>query len=161
MTERRLQLPAESRAGEPSRRSPDDDEAEAAAARERFRSEGLTALAPDAWIAPRLGSSEAVLAVVPAAALDRRHPPADPLVGDLYVTNERIVLRGRIVVEVPLDRIDDAVLLGRRILLVLRDGGGMVLDVDRPQLLRVVIAAARSNRTPGGRSRRAGQVAAR
>jgi hypothetical protein len=54
------------------------------------------------------------------------------------------VLVGRLTVAIDLDEIEDAVVSGERILLVMGDGRGATLDVARPRLLRVEIATARA-----------------
>ncbi len=124
------------------------DEAAAAEARARYRCDRMAPLEQDALIAPLLRPGERLLAVRRAALLDRRQPspvsaPAG-LAGDLYLTSERLVLVGRLVLSFGLDEIEDAVLSGDRLLLVMRDGAGISLAVNRPRLLRVEIATARA-----------------
>jgi hypothetical protein len=125
------------------------DEAAADQAREEYRTRAMPALEPDAGIAPLLGPDEHVLAVRRCAMFDRRQPrpgsdaPAE-LAGDLYVTSRRLVLVGRLTLAIELAEIEDAVLSGERLLLVMRDGRGASLDVARPRLLRVEIATARA-----------------
>lgn len=125
------------------------DEAAASAARERYRRRGIDPEAPDERIAPLLQPGEQVVAIRRSAALDRREPastPAPPpgLGGDLYVTSRRLVLVGRRFVAFDLVDIEDVVLSGERLFLVMRDGAGVTLDVDWPRLLRVHVAAARA-----------------
>ena len=81
--------------------------------------------------------------------LDRRQPVLGSdvpcgLAGDLYVTSRRLVLVGRYTLSFDLADIEEAMLSGERLLFVLRDGQGASLDVDRPRLLRVELAAARA-----------------
>ena len=126
------------------------DQAAADDARLRFRRDGLPALAPDERIAPLLEPGERVVAVRHAALLDRREPSPGTrlrpgLAGELYVTSRRIVLVGRVTLSFELDAIEDAVLSGERLLLVLREGHGVVLQVAQPRLLWVEIAAARGS----------------
>jgi hypothetical protein len=125
------------------------DEAAADEARARFRREGPPSLAPDKCIAALLEPGEQLVAVRHAALLDRRDPaPGERLTtgpaGELYVTSERLVLVGRLTLEVALEAIDDAVLSGERLLLILHGGRGVALQVGQPRLLCVEIAAARA-----------------
>lgn len=125
------------------------DQASADEARERYRTQALPVLEPDARIGPMLGPEEQVVAFHRSAMLDRRQPvpgsnaPAG-LGGDLYVTTRRVVLIGRLTLSFDLSEIDDARLSGERLLLVGRDGLGLSLSVGQPRLLRVEIAAARA-----------------
>jgi hypothetical protein len=125
------------------------DEAAADEARERYRIQAMPALEPDARIARLLALDEHVVAVRRSAMLDRRQPVTGSHVpagvgGDLYVTSRRLVLVGRLTLSFDLLEIDDATLSGERLLLIVRDGAGLSLDVERPRLLRVEIAAARA-----------------
>jgi len=124
------------------------DEAAADRAREAYRTRAMPALEPDGRIAPLLGPDEQVLAVRRSVMLDRRQPAAGlntpaELAGDLYVTSRRLVLVGRLTLSFHLDEIDEAMLSGERLLLVMPGGQGASLDVAQPRLLRVEIAAAR------------------
>ncbi len=106
-------------------------------------------MVPDDRIAPLLGPGERVLAVRHSAVLDRRLPPARSggqasLAGDLYVTSKRLVLVGPLTMVIDLDEVEDAVVSGERVLLVMGDGRGAALDVARPRQLRVEIATARA-----------------
>jgi hypothetical protein len=127
-----------------------DDEAAALVARDRYRDGAVEPIEPDERIAALLVPGEKVFAVRRSALLDRREPqpsaycPGCPgLAGDLYVTSTRVVHLGRLKLEYDLDSIREAVVSAERLLL-LCDGGGLILDVDRPRLLRVDIAAARA-----------------
>ena len=128
----------------------DADQAEADQTRTRYAAEGMPTLEPDARIAPLLGPGERVVAVRHSAQLDRRLPEPGPegpagLGGDLYVTSRRLVLVGRVTLSFDLAEIEDAVISGERLLLVVRGGRGFSLDVAGPRLLRVKIAAARAS----------------
>ena len=133
------------------------DEAAADAARLRLRRDGLPALQPDARIAPLLEPGERLVAVSHDALLDRREPAPGERVapgvagvaGELYVTSRRLVLVGRLTISVPLDAIADVVVAGGRLLLVLRDGHGVALQVAGPRLLWVEIAAVRASARAG------------
>src|SRR5450759_2112307 len=125
------------------------DEAAADRARDEYLARAMPSLAPDGRIAPLLGPDEHVLAVRRSVVLDRRRPPPrvsgpESLAGDLYVTSRRLVLVGRLTLAIDLDAVEDAVVTGERILLVMGDGRGAALDVARPRQLRVEIATARA-----------------
>ena len=125
----------------------DADEAAATEARLRYRAEGIAPVEPDEAILPLLDEGELPFAVRRSAALDRREPkvgahPSAGIAGDLYVTSRRLILVGRHTVTFDLADIAEAVLSGELLLLVMRDGSGVALDVDQPRLLRVQIAAA-------------------
>jgi hypothetical protein len=126
------------------------DEALADEARERYRTQPMAVLEPDARIGPLLAPGEQVLAVRRSAVLDRREalPGADAptvLAGDLYVTSRRLVLVGSLTLSFALADIEEAMLSGERLLLVMRDGQGASLSAAQPRLLRVEIAAARAS----------------
>ena len=126
------------------------DEAAADEARARYRTQPMATLEPDSRIGPLLAAGEHVLSVRRSAVLDRRQAllGADAptgLAGDLYVTSRRLVLMGRYTLSFALADIEEAMLSGERLLLVMRDGQGASLDVGRPRLLRVEIAEARAS----------------
>ena len=119
------------------------DEAAAAAAREGFRIEPMPALEPDDAIAPHLAEGELVHALRTRAIL--RAPGGDAALGyggTLYLTSRRLVHLGQVVVSVNLTDIVESSLAGERLLLTLRGGEGLSLDVDRPRLLRAEMAEA-------------------
>jgi hypothetical protein len=129
----------------------DTDEAAASEARARFRTFGAEPIGADDRIRELLDPCEQVLAVRHSVALDRRLGSSrasaiDSIRGDLYVTTSRLVLVGDQVVTFDLDRIEDSALAGESVLLILDAGVGIVLDADRPRLLRVQIAGARAAR---------------
>ncbi|TAK01293.1 MAG: hypothetical protein EPO36_05980 [Chloroflexota bacterium] len=124
------------------------DEAAAVEAHARFRREGAPTLPPDERISPLLEPGERVIAVRHAVLLDRREPAPGArftpgVAGTLYVTSQRLVLVGRLTLPFAIDEIEDAIVTGERLLLVLRDGHGVALQVAQPRLLWVEIAAAR------------------
>jgi hypothetical protein len=124
------------------------DEAAADEARARFRRDGPPPLPPDDRIAPLLDPDERLVALRHVAMLDRREPsPGTRLTlgvaGELYVTSRRLVLVGRLTLSFELDTIEDAVVSGERLMLVLHDGHGIALQIAQPRLLWVEIAAAR------------------
>lgn len=141
-----------------------EDEAAALAARDRYLGGEMERLEPDPRVAGILVEGENVYAVRRSALLDRRAPQPGPrrsdypgLAGDLYVTASRLLHVGRFVLEYELDAIRELSLSGERLLVLLGDGTGLILDVDHPRLLRVEIAALRARRAaprcPGTASR--------
>jgi hypothetical protein len=80
------------------------------------------------------------------AALLERARQGTPSGGMLYLTSLRMVHVGSTrIEEVPLERISDmAVSMERLLLIELRDGTDLAIEVDRPRLLRVQVAAART-----------------
>lgn len=143
-----MESPALRDAAEIVRRAADDEEA-ATAARERFRTDVQPRLESNDRLATLLEPDEWLLAVRKAAILDRREPrdgePARAgLGGQLAVTSRRLILAGRHVVAFDLADIEDIVMSGDRLMVSIRGGAGLVLDVDEPRLLRVEIAAARA-----------------
>ena len=125
------------------------DEAAADRARNEYRTRAMRALVPDSRIAPLLGPDEQLLAVCRSVVLDRHRPPPGTselpsLAGDLYVTSRRLLLLGPLTLVIELTAIEDAVVSGERILLVMADGRGAALESSRPRQLRVEIATARA-----------------
>jgi len=120
-----------------------DDEAAATLARKRFRIGPMEALAPDEAIGPRLAEGELVYALRRHAIL--RAPGGDAALGyggTLYLTSRRLVHLGQVVMSVQLTDIVETSLAGERLLLTLREGEGLSLDVDRPRMLRAEMAEA-------------------
>lgn len=142
------------------------DESAADVARERYRRRPMAALDPDERIGPLLLAGECVVAVRRSALLERRQPEpgsraATGLTGALYVTSQRLVLVGRSPLSFGLGSIQEVLLSGDRLLLVLRDGQGLSLKVQQPRLLRVELAAARAAAQAGGQVPAADQPLAR
>ena len=126
-----------------------DDESAATAARARSRTEAPRRLEANERLAALLDRDEWLIAVRTSATLDRREPrPGEParagLGGELAVTSRRLIWAGRQVLTFELAEVEEIVLSGDRLLVVMRDGVGVALDVDQPRLLRVHIAAARA-----------------
>ena len=120
-----------------------DDEAAATAARERFRIGPIEAMVPDDTIKSHLEQGELVYALRRRAML--RAPGGDAALGyggTLYLTSRRLVHLGQVVMSVQLTDIVETSLAGERLLLTLREGEGLSLDVDRPRLLRAEMAEA-------------------
>lgn len=126
-----------------------DDEAAATEARERYRRAAQPRLESGEPLSKLLEPDEWLLAVRKTAILDRREPKEGEtaragLGGQLAVTSRRLILAGRQVVTFDLGDIEDIQLSGDRLMVTIRGGSGMVLDVEQPRLLRVEIAAARA-----------------
>jgi hypothetical protein len=124
------------------------DQAAADEARVRYRRRGVESLDPDERIGPILDPGEQLVAVRRSAVAYRAETPGSvatpPIVVDLYVTSRRLVLAGPDVTFIDLAVLDEAVVSHERLLIVLRDGVGLVLEVEQPRLLRVEIATARA-----------------
>lgn len=140
------------RAGEPEPEA-DLDEVAARRARDCYHDAGPVALPVDEDVAALLRPDEPVLARhetdearfdgVPSAAVGPA--TAAVLVGTLVLTSHRILLVGEAATwSVDLADIEEAVVSGRRLLLVLPAGIGLAVTLERPRLLRVQIAAART-----------------
>ena len=143
-----------------------EDQAAADAARERYRREPPPSLPADELIGPLLLPDERVVAVRASALLERRQPipgarAAGGIGGALYVTSRRLILVGRPVLSFGLETLQEVLFSGERLLLVLRDGQGVVLDVPQPRLLRVELAAARTAAQVGQVEPRTPQPASR
>jgi len=118
------------------------DEAAADAARDLLRLDTIQSLEPDEAIGSQLAEGELVHALRTHAIL--KAPGDDRALGyggTLYLTSRRLVHVGQVMVTVQLTDIVETSLGGERLLLTLRNGEGLVLDVDRPRLLRAEMAA--------------------
>ena len=122
-----------------------NDEAAADVERHRLLLEPLPVLSPDERVASLLESAELLHAVRTLALLEREGS-TNPNGGTLYLTSRRLihaVAAGSTSVE--LRDIDEAVVSLERLLLVRLHGGThLAVEVDRPRLLRVQLAAARA-----------------
>ena len=119
-----------------------DDEEAAAAARDRFRIGPIPSIEADDDVRSHLDRDESVHALRRRAIL--RVPGGDGALGHggtLYLTSRRLLHLGQVVKSVSLTDIEESSLAGERLLLTLRDGEGLTLDVDRPRLLRAEMAA--------------------
>jgi hypothetical protein len=133
----------------------EQDEVAATEARAQYRAAGIPPVATDARIESLLRPGERIFAVHRPARAWRRTSPEGPtapveIAGDLYLTSARLVVLGETILDEDIEDIEEAVLAGDQLLLVMRRGVGLALDVERPRLLRVQIAAARAvARGPG------------
>lgn len=120
-----------------------DDEEAAAAARDRFRIGPIPAIEADDAIRSHLHTEERVHALRRHAILSA--PGGEDGLGyggTLYLTSCRLVHLGQVVVSVSLADVEESSLAGERLLVALRNGEGLTLDVDQPRLLRAEMAAA-------------------
>ena len=118
------------------------DEAAADAARDAFSVSPVPDLEPDERVSPHLLPNEKVHGLRRHAIL--RAPGDDRALGyggSLYLTSRRLIHLGQVVMTVQLTDIVEASLAGERLLLTLRDGEGLALELDRPRLLRAELAA--------------------
>jgi hypothetical protein len=126
------------------------DDASAREARIRYREHGMPSLEPDERIAPLLRPSERVVAHREATLLELLLRPGPDTTGhngvisggDLYVTTSRLLHLGRSLLAIELEGIEEMALAAERLLLTIRDRGGIGLEAGEPRLLRVQIAAA-------------------
>ncbi|MCA1569525.1 MAG: hypothetical protein LC798_04225 [Chloroflexi bacterium] len=119
------------------------DEAQAALARSRLMVSPIAVLEADERVSPHLLQGELVHALRTHAIL--KAPGADAALGyggTLYLTSQRLLHLGQVVMTVNLTDIVESSLAGERLLLTLRNGEGVALDLDRPRLLRAEVAAA-------------------
>jgi hypothetical protein len=121
------------------------DEAEADAARTRYRLDGLPRLEGDGLATERLRPDEAAIDVRSSAVVTRHllGDGTDELAGQLVLTTQRLLVVGHAPLEIELDEIDELALAGERLLVTLNDRTGLSIDAPRPRLLRVQIAALR------------------
>jgi hypothetical protein len=112
------------------------------------------AVEPDERVAVMLAPGETVVAVRRAVSIERRKDVRDPgmaLVGDLYVTTDRLLCLGQVRIDVPLVDITDAVVAVGTLRLAIGDGRGLVIRTNDPCVLRVEIGAVReAARLPSG-----------
>jgi hypothetical protein len=124
------------------------DQAAADEARLRYRRRGVGWLDPDDCIGPILEPGERLVAVHRSAVVYRDETPetvaTPPVAVDLYVTSRRLVLAGPDMIVFDLAALDEAVVSHERLLIAMRDGVGLVIEVGQPRLLRVEIATARA-----------------
>jgi hypothetical protein len=118
------------------------DEEDAAQARTWFRTERVGIIGPDAAIVSHLLPGEHVHTLRASAILSG---PGDKSVlgygGTLYLTSQRLVHLGQVIVAVQLSDIEETDLAGERLLVTLRSGEGIQVTVDRPRLFRAELAA--------------------
>jgi hypothetical protein len=128
-----------------------DDETLAAAARTRFRTDGMVGIEPDRQMRSALGPDEQLLAVRQAAGVERLIDGVRSMLsGPLAITNSRLlVIDGQPVTLASFDELDDVTLVTDRLLVMLTSGVGLTIDAVNPRLLRVELAAARARWSDG------------
>lgn len=123
-----------------------DDEVAADDARRRYQTDGLPVVDPDVGFAPLALPGEVLHAIRESVLLERTliaAPTPLPQAGTLYLSSERLLHVGAETTSAPLSEIDEmAVALERLLLVRLRDGIHLAIEVDGPRLLRVQVAAA-------------------
>lgn len=125
----------------------DADEAAAREARDRYLVEPITPTAdqPDrSVVGDVLAADEVVYAQRGSAILNAGRSEVPGYGGRLYLTRTRLVLVGQVTVAIQLADVVETSIGGDRLLLTLRNGDGVELDVGQPRLLRTEIAAVRS-----------------
>jgi hypothetical protein len=118
------------------------DEALASAARDMFLVSPVPVMEPDELVLSHLLPDEQVHGLRRHAIL--RAPGDDRALGyggSLYLTSRRLLHLGQVIVTLRLLDIVETSIAGERLLLTLRGGEGLALDVDRPRLLRAEMAA--------------------
>ena len=128
-----------------------EDEALAAAARARYRTDGLVSIEPDPQMRSVLGSDEQLLAVRQTVEVERMTDGVrSALSGPLAVTSKRLfVVDGQPVTLASLGELEDVTLATRRLLVMLTNGVGFTIDALNPRLLRVEMAEARARWSDG------------
>jgi hypothetical protein len=119
------------------------DEAAALEVRDRLHAASLPTMEPDGVVDAHLLDGELVHGLRARAIL--KAPGDDRALGyggTLYLTSRRLVHIGQVTVNVQLRDIVETAIAGERLLVTLSDGEGLILDIDRPRLLRTELAAA-------------------
>ena len=123
----------------------ESDEQAARAARDRYHHAAITPLADvPSTNRPVLGAGEPVYAYRLGAVLNAGRRDVPGYSGLLLLTGTRLVLDGQVTITIPLADITETALGGERLLLSLRNGEGVTLDVGQPRLFRAEIAAVRA-----------------
>jgi hypothetical protein len=128
-----------------------EDESLAAAARARFRTDGMVTIEPDHQMRSALRPDEQLLAVRQAAGVERLIDGVRSILsGPLAITSNRLlVVDGQPVTLASFDELDDVTLVTDRLLVMLTSGVGLTIDAINPRLLRVELAAARARWSDG------------
>ena len=144
-------------------RSRADDEAAADLARDALRAAGVVPIEPDPPLAVMLAPGERVLAVRHAARVELLARTADDAaanLGDLYLTDRRLVVVAR-PLDIPLEDIREVGVLDDQLLLLIERCGGVRIHVEDPRVLRVELASARAAARGTEDARTRGQPASR
>jgi hypothetical protein len=140
--------------GDPIGPTPDpdlEDEALAAEARARYRTDGISTIEPDGSIRSALWAGEKVLAFRPGASIEHlSQRTAVPVMGPLAVTTERLLfIDGAPMTLAALEELDDVTVSTDRLMVMLTSGSGFAISAPQPRLLRVQLAEARASRLDG------------
>ena len=120
------------------------DEQAARDARHRYGEAAITPLEDvPPTNSPVLATGESVYAFRLGAVLNAGRSDVPGYSGLLLLTGTRLVLDGQVTITIPLADITETALAGERLLLSLRNGEGLTLDVGQPRLLRAEIGAVR------------------
>lgn len=122
----------------------EDDERAAHDVRERALAEPIQPVPPPddpALVAALEG--EGLFAVRRSAILNAGRGDMPGYGGTLLLTATRLLLVGQVTIALRLVDLQETALAGGRLLITLRDGEGVTLDVGQPRLLRAQIAAVR------------------
>ena len=127
------------------------DEQLALQAREQYRESGIPEIETDAVVAPLMQEGERLLswravAVVRRVDVDEEGRAIVSAEGPLYVTDRRLLHLGPQSESISLLDIDELAMADDRILVTLTGSRGLTLDVENPNQLRVLIAAAKAAR---------------
>jgi hypothetical protein len=128
-----------------------EDEALASAARDRYRTDGIDSIEPDAGMSLALRSDEQLLAVRQTASVERPLDGGQALVsGYLAITSRRVMLIDEQPVTLAsFEELDDVTLVSDRLLVTLTSGTGFAISATNPTLLRVQLAEARASWSDG------------
>jgi hypothetical protein len=122
------------------------DEAAAVEARQSYEVDGLPTIEPDEAARAILAPGELLHAMHASALLEAHAAAAQealPRGGTLYLTSTRLMHLGAETTELQLSEIDEVtVALERLVLIRLRDGLDLAVEVDQPRLLRLQLATA-------------------
>ena len=122
------------------------DEAAAVDARQAYEVYGLPAIEPDEAARSILAPGELLHATHASALLEAHalgEEEALPRGGTLYLTSTRVLHLGAETTELRLSEIDEVtVALERLVLIRLRDGSDLAVEVDQPRLLRVQLVTS-------------------
>jgi hypothetical protein len=122
----------------------EDDERAAHDVRERALAEPIQPVpAPDDPGLVAALEGEELFAVRRSAILNAGRGDVPGYGGTLLLTATRLLLVGQVTIALRLVDLQETALAGGRLLITLRDGEGVTLDVGQPRLLRAQIAAVR------------------
>lgn len=123
------------------------DQAAAAEASARYTAEGLPSI-DDPAFAALAQPGELLHAIHRSALLERDEAGAgsgQPVSGSLYLSSQRLLHVGPSLLAIPLDQIAETMVAVQRLVLIrLKDGGDLAVEVTQPHLLKVQLEAAQA-----------------